>query len=96
MLDECIYNINQRHEVVRHHEMAASISQCLLIPAFFDVSCGGDIHGIFGQTPFEILHTLLLGVMKYSLQCIFEHGSDNTGNQSSSTPITKLDANEFE
>ena len=76
--------------------MAASISQGLIIPAFFDVLCGGDKCCIFGITPFEILHIFLLGVMKYSLQCIFEYGTDKDRNQSVSTLRNKLDATEFE
>ena len=74
LLDECIHNIKHCRDVGYHRKQAASVSQCLVYPAFFDVSCGGDPHGIFGITPFESLHTLLLGMMKHSLQCLFEEG----------------------
>ena len=75
VLEECVFNIGKCQEVVKHNKMAASLSQALVISTFFDVSCGGDKHGIFGMTLFEILYTLFLELMKYSLHSIFEYES---------------------
>ena len=35
--------------------------------------CGGDKEGIYGITPVECLHALLLGIISYVLECLFEY-----------------------
>ena len=91
-----MYNIDQCKDVVMHHNKAASISQALMTPEFFELSRGGDQYGIFGCTRFGILHTLFLGMMKYSLQCIFEYGMEAASVNIMSHPSRQLNCLEFE
>ena len=46
--------------------------------------------------PFEILYTLFLGLIKYSLQGIFEYGSSKETECSSSSQMKGLNTVEFE
>ena len=34
---------------------------------------GGDPEGIFGATPFEVLHQMLLGLLKYILESLYNY-----------------------
>ena len=70
-VDECMHYIIRRENVQYHRQRAKEISQNQHIPIFRTISFGGENHGIFGATPFEVLHTLLLGIMKYVLNTLF-------------------------
>ena len=49
------------------------ISQLLFIPIYWDYPFGGDVSGVHGCLPIEILHAFLLGPMKELLQSLFTH-----------------------
>ena len=34
---------------------------------------GGDLEGLFGATPFEVLHQILLGIFKYILESLYNY-----------------------
>ena len=74
-ISTCISMIQQRREVGMHREIAQDLSQNLLIPYFFHLSFGGNPSGIFGSTPFELLHTWLLGLVRYSLKHLYGYSS---------------------
>jgi len=65
--------ISRRRKVGKYRKVASSLSQNLILPVFCDLHFGGDPTGIFGATPFELLHTLLLGIIKYSLECLYTY-----------------------
>ena len=69
----CIDKVSRRRKVQKYRRIAASVSQNLVIPVFFSLSFGGDPHGIFRASPFEVLHTFLIGMMKYTLFALFEY-----------------------
>ena len=69
----CMSKIVRRQKVTKYRERAQALSQSLVIPVFHSVSFGGDETGIFGATPFEVLHCLLLGIMKYVLLSLFDY-----------------------
>ena len=45
------------------------------------------MYGIFGATPFEALHTLLLGIMKHTLECLFNYEKRSKSSVSSCSSI---------
>ena len=70
--------------------MAASLSQHLMIPFMFKLSYGGDKNGIFGATPFETLHTLLLGLIKRSCLVLFQYSSWKSDKKSGTSTRTQI------
>jgi hypothetical protein len=72
-IDICIQNIRDRVRVTENRERASNLSQQLHISIFRLLSFGGNAYGIFGATPFEVLHTLLLGIMKCSLKSLYDY-----------------------
>ena len=73
IVGDCIENINRRVEVTTMRDSARQISQHLHIPVFRDIYFGSNPHGIFAATPFETLHTLLLGIIRYVLECLYKY-----------------------
>ena len=47
------------------------MSQHFIKNAFHRIDFGGDLHGIHGCTPVDIMHTLLHGIYKYSMETFF-------------------------
>jgi hypothetical protein len=43
------------------------------MPALINNFFGGGLEGLFGATPFEVLHQLLLGIFKYILESLYNH-----------------------
>ena len=43
------------------------------MPALINLFFGGDLEGLFGATPFEVLHQLLLGIFKYILESLYNY-----------------------
>ena len=43
------------------------------MPALINHFFGGDSEGLFGATPFEVLHQLLLGIFKYILESLYNY-----------------------
>jgi hypothetical protein len=43
------------------------------MPALINHFFGGDLEGLFGATPFEVLHQLLLGIFKYILESLYNY-----------------------
>ena len=72
-IENCMSKIIRRRKVSKYRQKAKDLSQNLVISAFREVSFGGDKTGVFGATPFEVLHCLLLGLMKYTLTGIFNY-----------------------
>ena len=70
-IETCMSKIMRRRKVDKYRKAAKKLSQSLVISAFSKVSFGGDPTGIFGATPFEVLHCLLLGLLKYTLNALF-------------------------
>ena len=76
---KCIDNISRRRKMGKYREMASMYSQYLHIPVFADISMGTTVDNIFGGSPFEVLHALLLGLIKKSVTLIFNYTKmDNT------------------
>ena len=90
----CIANIQDHHEVVKNRAIAQKLSQHLVIPCFFHMSFGGNPSGIFGSTPFELLHTLLLGIIKYVFKSLFNYVT--TSDIAGETEKKPFQAAEFE
>ena len=38
----------------------------IVVPALINHFFGGDLEGLFGATPFQVLHQLLLEIFKYT------------------------------
>ena len=75
VIDTCIHYIenNTRGNIIDMRSRAQAISQHLQIPIFHKLSFGGNVHGIFSATPFETLHTHLLGVVQYVVSCLYTY-----------------------
>ena len=43
------------------------------MPALINYFFGVDLEGLFGATPFEVLHQLLLGIFKYNLESLYNY-----------------------
>ena len=43
------------------------------MPALINHFFGGDLEGLFGATPFEVLHQLLLGIFEYILESLYNY-----------------------
>jgi hypothetical protein len=56
-------------------ESLQSVSQLVVRPSFFDFDFCGCEHGIFASCPFERLHAFCLGLMKMSLEFVFNVGT---------------------
>ena len=55
------------------NDRVKEISQLLFESVYWNFSFGGNVHGVHGSLPIEILHAFLLGPMKILLESIFEH-----------------------
>eukprot|EP00957_Ditylum_brightwellii_P083461 6344554-Ditylum_brightwellii.AAC.1 len=75
--------------------MARSVSQGLHIPVFWLVTFGASCCGIMGATPFEVLHTLLLGLIKIVCKCIFEFEQSPNSRSGESTVKNPFKNDEF-
>ena len=49
------------------------ISHNPIMPALINHLFGGDLEGLFGATPFEVLHQLLLGIFKNILELLYNY-----------------------
>jgi len=95
VVDNAMFNVEQNNQVSLHRKKARSLSQHLHIPMFRDVGFGGSHSGIFGVTPFEILHVLLLGVMEISLKCLCDFQTPDV-TDSKGKPKKPFQSAEFE
>ena len=73
IVSACIQAIHNKRKKTTARSVAKSISQELHVSSFSMFNCGGDEEGIYGITPVECLHALLLGIMMYVLKCLFEY-----------------------
>ena len=55
------------------NEWCRVISHNPIMPALITHFFGGDLKGLFGAIPFEVLHQLLLGIFKYILQSVYNY-----------------------
>ena len=55
------------------NEWCRIISHNPIILALMTHYFGGDPEGIFGATPFEVLHQMLLGLLKYILESLYNY-----------------------
>ena len=69
----CIEAIHNNRNKAEARSIAKSISQELHLSSLSLFKCGGDKEGIYGITPVECLHALLLGTITYVLKCLFEY-----------------------
>ena len=69
----CIEAIHENRNKNEARSIAKSISQELHVSSLSMFKCGGDKEGIYGITPVECLHALLLGIISYVLECLFEY-----------------------
>ena len=73
LVQRCMDKILRRRKVVKYRHIAQGISHQLVIPALYELGFGGFPRGLFCATPFEILHTHMLGTMKYTLDSLFNY-----------------------
>ena len=73
IITTCIEAIHNNRNKAEARSIAKSISQELHVSSFSSFKCGGDKEGIYGITPVESLHALLLGTITYVLKCLFEY-----------------------
>ena len=59
--------------IQKARDLAKEHSQELYLSAFHKCKFGGDIEGIYGATPVETLHALLLGVVQYVLKSLYQY-----------------------
>jgi hypothetical protein len=71
LIQKCMNKILSRRKVTKYRNVAKGISHQLVIPALHELGYGGVSRGVFCATPFEILHTLMLGTMKYTLHSLY-------------------------
>ena len=67
-----ITKIDKGKKVGKYPAKAALLSQHLISPFVYSLSHGGDRTGVFGATPFEVLHAHLLGLLKRGLGHIYD------------------------
>ena len=72
-IQKCMDKILLKQRVGKYREIARSLSHLLVIPALYEMGYGGVPRGLFCACTFEILHTLMLGTMKYSLSSLFNY-----------------------
>ena len=73
-----ITKIDKGKKVGKYRAKAALLSQHLISPFVYSLSHGGDRTGVFGATPFEVLHAHLLGLLKRGLGHIYDWKIPNT------------------
>ena len=74
IIETCIEHVNRDEgRVTEARNLAKRFSHDLHVPVFSLVKFGGNPNGIYGSTPVELLHALLLGIMKYALKCLFDY-----------------------
>ena len=56
----CVSQSNGKYATA--NEWCRVISHDPIMPALINQFFGGDLEGLFGATPFEVLHQLLLGI----------------------------------
>ena len=97
LVEKCMDKILRRRKVGKYRDIAKGISHQLVIPALHELGFGGVPRGLFCATPFEVLHTLMLGTMKYTLLSLFNfkivtvstHTNSSTGVITSTTKVSK-------
>jgi hypothetical protein len=66
------FGVNQTNsKFATRNEWCRVISHNPIIPALMSHYFGGDPEGLFGATPFEVLHQLLLGLLKYIFDSLY-------------------------
>ena len=90
IVSTCIEAVEANNgQVGKARRIAQNHSQDLHLSAFHKVRFGGDIEGIYGGTPVETLHALLLGVIQYVLKCLFQYSEEYVANDSSGKSVKK-------
>jgi hypothetical protein len=91
LVQKCMHKILNRRKVTKYRSVAKGISHQLVIPALYELGYGGHSRGVFCATPFEILHTLMLGTMKYTLHCLYNYEiqTETTTTNSSNGHVTR-------
>ena len=67
----CVSQSNGKYATA--NEWCRVISHNPIMPALINHFFGGDLEGLFGATPFEVLHQLLLGIFKYILESLYNY-----------------------
>ena len=66
-----IDDITARNHVQDARARCRTISQHLMLPTYHKFSFGGMKSGVFGGTPYELLHLYYSGIMKYELSALY-------------------------
>ena len=93
-IQTCMNKIILRQRVGKYRAIATNLSHLLVIPALHELGYGGVSRRLFCACNFEILHTLMLGTMKYVLHSLFNYAiltqtSSSSGDVSGTTRVTK-------
>ena len=67
----CVSQSNGKYATA--NEWCRVISHNPIMPALINHFFGGDLEGLFGATPFEVLHQILLGIFKYILESLYNY-----------------------
>ena len=67
----CVSQSNGKYATA--NECCRVISHNPIMPALKNHFFGGDLEGLFGATPFEVLHQLLLGIFQYILESLYNY-----------------------
>ena len=70
-VDCCFDNLQWNLKTGSKQEAARQLLQNLQIPIVRDIFFGGARRRIFGGTPFELLYALLLGLVRLSMNVLF-------------------------
>ena len=89
IISKCIEVVKEQDgEVTNARSLAQKHSQELYVSTLSKFRFGGDVEGVYGATPVECLHALLLGIMKYTLKSMFNYSEKDVVKENGSKVVT--------
>ena len=68
---ESMDDVSSRRNVQEARQRCQKLSQHLMLPTYHKFLFGGLKSGVFGGTPYELLHLYYSGIMKYQLNALY-------------------------